>query len=306
MTLPSEIKIVEVGPRDGLQNESTPIPTTAKVTFIRALAAAGLQRIEVASFVNPKAVPQLADAPEVIKGLPDDDGVTYSALVPNERGLDRAIQSGVRRIAVFTAASDSFTKKNIGMTIEESLTVFRPVLRKATDAGISARGYVSTSFTCPFEGRIDPEKVAEVSQRLLDLGVDEVAISDTIGAAVPTDVESTVGQVLRVVPRDRIALHFHDTCGTALANVLAGLQLGIATFDSSAGGLGGCPFAPGAAGNLATEDLVYMLDGMKIRTGVDSAGVLAAARGVGAILGRTLPSAQARRVRHAKAPGSAD
>jgi hydroxymethylglutaryl-CoA lyase len=267
--LPSEVQIVEVGPRDGLQNESAYIPTDVKIAFIRALAASGLAQIEATSFVSPKAIPQLADAMEVARELPSTSSVTYSALVPNEIGLERAIESGIQRIAVFTAASESFTKKNINMTIEESLETFAPVVSKALAGGMSVRGYLSTSFVCPYEGDIAKKPVRELTQRLIDMGVDEVAISDTIGAASPRQVSETVSFVLEKLPREKLALHFHDTYGMALANVLAGLQLGITTVDASAGGLGGCPYAPGASGNLATEDLVYMLDRMGIETGVD-------------------------------------
>jgi hydroxymethylglutaryl-CoA lyase len=300
--LPDRVSIVEVGPRDGLQNESTPISTDVKLRFIQELVEAGLSQIEVTSFVNPKRVPQLADAPELIAKLPNAPGVTFSALVPNEKGLDRAIESGVKRIAVFTAASETFTQKNIGASIDESLAAFSPLVERAIDAGLSVRGYLSTCFVCPYEGEIKKEPVRELSTRLLDIGVDEVAISDTIGAAAPTDVRKTVGFVLENIPAEKIALHFHDTYGTALANVVAGLELGVATFDASAGGLGGCPFAPGAAGNLATEDLVYLLDRMNIRTGlagqsdVDLAKVVDAASIIANALNRPLPSAQWRRM----------
>ncbi len=300
--LPDRVLIVEVGPRDGLQNESTPVATEVKLQFVRRLVDAGLSQIEVTSFVNPKRVPQLADAPELIAKLPNAADVTFSALVPNEKGLDRAIESGVKRIAVFTAASETFTQKNIGMSIDESMTSFASIVKRATGAGLSVRGYVSTCFVCPYEGEIEKERVRDVTARLLDTGVDEVAISDTIGAAAPTDVRETVGFVLENIPAEKIALHFHDTYGTALANVVAGLELGVATFDASAGGLGGCPFAPGAAGNLATEDLVYLLDRMNIRTGlagqsdVDLAKVVDAASIIANALNRPLPSAQWRRM----------
>jgi len=300
--MPDRVRIVEVGPRDGLQNESTPVATEVKLQFVRRLVDAGLSQIEVTSFVNPKRVPQLADAPELIAKLPNAADVTFSALVPNEKGLDRAIESGVKRIAVFTAASETFTQKNIGMSIDESMTSFASIVKRATGAGLSVRGYVSTCFVCPYEGEIEKERVRDVTARLLDTGVDEVAISDTIGAAAPTDVRETVGFVLENIPAEKIALHFHDTYGTALANVVAGLELGVATFDASAGGLGGCPFAPGAAGNLATEDLVYLLDRMNIRTGlagqsdVDLAKVVDAASIIANALNRPLPSAQWRRM----------
>lgn len=297
--LPDEVSVVEVGPRDGLQNESKFVPTDTKLEFIRLLADAGLTHIESTSFVNPKAVPQLADAADLAGRLPGREGVTYSALVPNERGLEGAIESGIRRIAVFTAASDSFTKHNINMTVAESLTRFEQVIDRARTAGLTVRGYVSTAFVCPYEGEIDKGRVREVTTSLVEMGVDEVAISDTIGAAAPTDVRTTVGHVLETVPAERLALHFHDTYGTALANVYAGLELGIRTYDASAGGLGGCPFAPGAAGNLATEDLVYMLDRMNIRSGIDIARVVEAAGLMARALGRELCSRQLQRVRQA-------
>ncbi len=298
--LPQHVRIVEVGPRDGLQNESISIPTDRKLAFIGALAAAGLKEIEATSFVHPKAVPQLADALDVAKSLPRNDGVRYSALVPNEKGLVRAKEAGIRRIAVFTAASETFAQKNINMTIAESLRAFEPVVKAALADGMSVRGYVSTCFVCPYEGEVGKKKVREVAEALIAMGVDEVAISDTIGAAAPTDVVQTVSYVMESIPREKIALHFHDTYGTALANVYAGLQLGIATFDSSAGGLGGCPYAPGASGNLATEDLVYFLDRMGIDTGVNLAGVVDAASVMAEVLGRQLPSKQCRRLRPEK------
>jgi len=294
-SLPAQVKIVEVGPRDGLQNEPTTVPTEVKVAFVEALAQSGLQNIEVTSFVNPKLVPQLADAEQVLSSLPAVSGVSYSALVPNLRGLERAAKAGVKRIAVFTAASETFTKKNIGMTVVESLDAFRAVVHEATRHGMAARGYVSTGFHCPFEGRIDREAVRRVTAALLDLGVDEVAVSDTIGAAVPIDVTSTVEHLLATIPANRLALHLHDTNGFALANVYAGLTLGVSTYDSSAGGLGGCPFAPGAAGNLATEDLICFLEQMGIATGVNVDKVLDAAAIVGSCLRRPMHSAQWRR-----------
>ncbi|RIK63811.1 MAG: hydroxymethylglutaryl-CoA lyase [Planctomycetota bacterium] len=296
MPLPARLKIVEVGPRDGLQNEPEPIATDVKLAFIARLAESGLSQIEATSFVHPKAIPQLADAVEVARRLPAAGGVTYSALVPNQKGLDRAIEAGMRRIAVFTAASDSFAKKNINMTVDESLATFAPVVAAALERGITVRGYVSTCFVCPFEGDVSKQRVREVALRLFDMGIDEVAISDTIGAASPRDVFETVGCVLEQSPREKIALHFHDTYGTALANVLAGLQLGVTTFDSSAGGLGGCPYAPGASGNLATEDLVYMLDRMGIHTGVDLGKVFEASSLIAQTLRRQLPGRQWRKL----------
>ncbi len=297
--LPKQVTIVEVGPRDGLQNEPVPIATYVKLAYISKLLEAGLTQIEATSFVHPKTVPQLADAAEVAKSLPVVPVVTFSTLVPNRRGLERAIESGIRRIAVFTAASDTFTQKNIGMTVEESLKEFAEVVKTATSHKLSVRGYVSTAFVCPYEGAVSKERVRAITERLLELGIDEVAVSDTIGAASPKDVLETVAHLLQTIPRTRIALHFHDTYGMALANVFAGLQMGITVYDSSTGGLGGCPFAPGAAGNLATEDLVYMLDRMGIQTGVNVDKLLEAGMIVSKALNRPMRSAQWRK-QHAK------
>jgi len=301
--LPDCVRIVEVGPRDGLQNEPTPIPTPDKVAFIRALAEAGLQWIEVTSFVHPARVPQLADAGEVLAGVlasgPARPATVFSALVPNARGLERALAAGVPRIAVFTAASETFAQKNIGMSITQSLETFAPVVATARQRGLTVRGYVSTCFVCPYEGEIDADRVASICEALAAMGCDEVAVSDTIGAAAPRDVQRVLDRVLRRIPLERVALHFHDTYGTALANVYAGLELGVATFDASAGGLGGCPFAPGAAGNLATEDLVYFLDRMGIRSGVKLESVAAASGEMARLIGRSLPSRQLQRLSRA-------
>lgn len=288
--LPARVDVVEVGPRDGLQNEPGVVPTAAKVAFVSALAEAGFPEIEVTSFVSPKWVPQLADATEVLAALPPRAGVVYSALVPNETGLARAVECGVRRVAVFTAASETFNRKNINATIDESLARFLPVLAGAATAGMSVRGYVSTAFVCPYEGAVAPEAAARVILRLLDAGVDEVSIGDTIGAAVPTQVDALLDRLEGRAPFDRLALHLHDTRGTALANVLAGLRRGIAIYDSSAGGLGGCPYAPGATGNLATEDLLYLLSGMGIETGIDLPRVRAASNALHAAAGLRQPS----------------
>ena len=294
--LPSRVRIVEVGPRDGLQNEPRPVPTAEKLRFIAALAASGLTEIEVTSFVHPDAVPQLADADELVRGLPAGPDVRYSALVPNMKGLERAMAAGIQRIAVFTGASETFTRRNINMSIEESFAVFAPLIEAALAHGMSVRGYLSTCFVCPYEGEIDRTVVRRLTERLLELGVDEVGISDTIGAAAPNDVDLTVGHLLETVPVERVALHLHDTYGTALANVHAGLRLGVATFDASAGGLGGCPYAPGAAGNLATEDLVYFLDRLGIQSGVELMGTFAASRLIAGLVGRALPSKQHQRL----------
>ena len=288
--LPGTVRIVEVGPRDGLQNESTTVPTAQKAEFIKLLAAAGLQDIEVASFVHPRWVPQLADAQELVSRLEPVPNVRYSALVPNMKGLERAIESRIRRIAVFTAASETFNKKNINMGVQESIEVFKPVVDRALKDGMSVRGYVSTCFVCPYEGAVAKEKVAEVTRALFDLGADEVSIGDTIGAATPHDVETTCGYLQLQFAGHKLAMHFHDTYGMAIANVYQALQMGFTIFDSSAGGLGGCPYAPGASGNLATEDLVYLLDRLGIKTGVDLKLLRRASHFIARELGRDLPS----------------
>lgn len=288
--LPGAVRLVEVGPRDGLQNEAARIATAEKVAFVNRLAEAGHSIIEVSAFVSPKWVPQMADAAEVFAEISRRPGVRYTALVPNLTGLARAREAQADEIAIFAAASESFSKRNINQTIDESLETYRAVCAAAAAAGLRVRGYLSTCFGCPFEGHVPPAKVADVSARLLDLGVYEIALSDTIGVAHPGQVPEVVGQVTARVPIAQIALHFHDTRGTALVNVLAGLQMGVTTFDASAGGLGGCPYAPGAAGNLATEDLLYMLDGLGIRTGVRLEAVMQASRAIEPLLGHPLPS----------------
>lgn len=288
--LPKAVRLVEVGPRDGLQNEATTVSTETKAEFIALLVEAGVRDIEVTSFVHPKWVPQLADGEDLIKRLKPEGGVRYSALVPNMKGLERAIPSGIRRIAVFTAASETFNRKNINMGIKESIDVFKPVVDRALKEGMTVRGYVSTCFVCPYEGAIAKEKVAEVARSLFDLGVDEVSIGDTIGAATPWHVESTGTYLATQFTIDKIAMHFHDTYGMAIANVYQSLQLGFSTFDSSAGGLGGCPYAPGASGNLATEDLVYLLDRLGIETGVSLKTIRRASHFIAKALGRDLPS----------------
>jgi hydroxymethylglutaryl-CoA lyase len=285
------VRIYEVGPRDGLQNEATPIPTATKLRFIELLAAAGLTEIEATSFVAPAAIPQLADADELLSTLPRAPGVRYPVLVPNLRGLARAEAAGADAIAVFTAASDAFTERNIGMTVDESLATFAPVLARAGELGWWRRGYVSTAFGCPYTGAVDPARAVEVGLRLLELGVDEVCFGDTIGVGVPIQVSRLTDLALAAgIPLERIAFHFHDTRGTALANVVAGLAAGIRCFDSSTGGTGGCPYAPGAAGNLATEDLVYLLDASGIEHGVSLEAVLDAARFIAGALGKPLAS----------------
>lgn len=288
--IPERVRIMEVGPRDGLQNEPGVVPTETKIRFIRSLAEAGLSDIEVTSFVSPKAVPQLADAADVCAALPRGESLRLVALVPNEKGLERAMGAGIRSVAVFTAASESFTKQNIRMTIDESFEAFRPVAERARQSGLWLRGYVSTAFACPYEGVVDPLKVAEVTERLFDLGADEISIGDTIGVAVPSDVDRLLELLLKRFPAEKLAMHFHDTRGTAIANVEASLRAGISVFDSSAGGLGGCPYAPGAGGNLATEDLLYLLDGLGIHTGVDLGKVMEVSNELARSLGRPLTS----------------
>jgi len=283
------VRVYEVGPRDGLQNEATPVPVEVKVGYIERLATAGLQEIEATSFVAPRAVPQLADADELMRRLDRRSGIRYPVLVPNERGMARAEAAGVDAVAVFTAATDAFTTANIGMSVDASLAAFAPILRRAGGLGWWRRAYVSTAFGCPYTGRVEPGRPVEVALRLLELGLDEVCFGDTIGVGVPGQVAAITGlAVERGIPIERIAYHFHDTRGTALANVAAGLDAGIRCFDSSAGGTGGCPYAPGAAGNLATEDLVYFLDASGWESGVSLEGVLAAARFVADALGRPL------------------
>lgn len=290
MRTPRRVSIVEVGPRDGLQNERSPITTADKIAFVDRLSDAGHAVIEVSAFVSPKWVPQMADATEVFAGITRRPGVRYSALVPNQAGLARAVAAGVSEIAIFAAASETFSRRNINQSIDDSLRAYAAVTADALAAGLKVRGYLSTCFGCPYEGEVAPAQVAAIARRVLDLGVFEVAISDTIGVAHPGQVPRVLDAVTAGVPLEQLALHFHDTRGTALANVLAGLDYGVTTFDSSAGGLGGCPFAPGAAGNLATEDLLYMLDGLGVETGVDIAQVSAASREIEARLDHRLPS----------------
>jgi len=284
-----DVRIYEVGPRDGLQNEQTPIPTDAKLRFLSLLADAGLREIEATSFVAPKAVPQLADADDLMERLERRAGVRYPVLVPNERGLARATAAGADAICVFTAASEAFTRANINMSIAESIDAFRPVVAAARERGWWSRGYVSTAFGCPYQGEVGEAAVVGVARQLVELGVDEISIGDTIGVGSPGDVRRVVGALLGAgIAADRLAMHFHDTRGTALANVTAALALGIRCFDASTGGTGGCPYAPGAAGNLATEDLVYLLDRDGMTHGVDLDTLLVAAHHVSRTLGRPL------------------
>ncbi len=287
---PERVTIYEVGPRDGLQNEARPIPTADKVAFIDALSATGLSHIEITSFVNPKWIPQLADAAQVATSITRRPGVHYSCLVPNKKGLESALAAGMRDVAVFLSASETHNKKNVNKTIGETLIAFEDVIAPAKAAGARVRAYVSTVFGCPYEGAVDPVKVVALVKELRARGVYQVSLGDTIGVGTPLQVQSVLGQVLAVAPIEEIAVHFHDTRGTALANVLVAVGLGISTVDSALGGLGGCPYAPGASGNLATEDVVYMLHGMGIETGVDLEALVACSSRVAALVGHELPS----------------
>lgn len=289
-SLPDRVTVYEVGPRDGLQNEAGLVPVEAKRAFVQALAAAGLPWVEATSFVHPKWVPQLADAAELLAGLEPVAGTRFPVLVPNAKGLERALASGVDSIAVFLAASESFSRKNTNASLEETFARVTPLIQEAKAAGLYVRGYLSVCWGCPYEGEIAPEVVADLSERLLKVGAEELSLGDTIGVADPAGVERVLSAVGAKVGLEKIALHFHDTRGTALANVLAGLQLGVTTYDASAGGLGGCPYAPGASGNLATEDLLYLLHGLGIETGVDLEAVRAATLEMAQVLGRPAPS----------------
>ncbi len=294
---PTRITVVEVGPRDGLQNEPASISTADKIEFVNRLSVAGLPVIEVSAFVSPKWVPQMADATAVFAGIARRPGTRYTALVPNLAGLDRAVDAGVNEIAIFAASTETFSRRNINQTIDESFETYRQVCARAREHDLRVRGYLSTAFGCPFEGPVDPARVAELAERLVDLGAFEVSISDTIGIAHPGQVPRVLDAVLLRIPVERVALHFHDTRGTALANVLAALAYGVATFDASAGGLGGCPYAPGAAGNLATDDLIYMLDGLGIETGVTLTALSEASAFIESKLDHRLPSRFAQAVR---------
>jgi len=263
-----KVTVFEVGPRDGLQNEKGTISTADKIAFVDKLTAAGLPVIEVSAFVSPKWVPQMADAEQVFAGITRSPGTRYTALVPNLSGLERAQRSNVNEVAIFAASTETLSRKNINQSIEESLSTYKQVCDRARAAGMKVRGYLSTAFGCPYEGEVAATTVATLSARLIDLGVFEVAVSDTIGIAKPADVPRVLDAVLARVPADRVALHFHDTRGQAIANVEAALPFGIRTFDASAGGLGGCPYAPGAPGNLATGDLIQLFDRLGIETGV--------------------------------------
>jgi hydroxymethylglutaryl-CoA lyase len=298
LDVPRRVRVVEVGPRDGLQNEPAILPVDDKVEFVTRLAACGFPQIEAGAFVREDRVPQMAGTDELFRRLAvqararttSATATIFSALVPNRHGMERALACGVGEVAVFTAASDAFARHNINMTVAESLERFRDVLSMAAAQGLRARAYVSTAWWCPYGGRVAPEAVRRVAGSLAEMGCYEIALSDTIGAATPSEVAALIELVARDLPVTRLAVHLHDTRGTALANVLAALEQGITTVDAAAGGLGGCPYAPGASGNLATEDLLYMLHGMGIETGIDLDAVAAASHWLARSLGRTLPA----------------
>ncbi|BDG31951.1 hydroxymethylglutaryl-CoA lyase [Parageobacillus thermoglucosidasius] len=287
---PKQVMIKEVGPRDGLQNEKTAIPTEDKIAWINQLSQTGLTYIEITSFVHPKWVPQLADALEVATRIERAPGVTYAALVPNQKGLEKALAAEVDEVAVFMSASETHNRKNINKSIEETFPVLEEVVKTAKQEGKTVRGYVSTAFGCPYEGNVAIEQVIRVSERLFAMGIDELSLGDTIGVATPKQVLELLEAVLQRFPKEKLAMHFHDTRGTALANILVSLEMGVTTFDSSLGGLGGCPYAPGASGNVATDDLVYMLHGMGIATGIDVERLTAAALFIRDTIGRPLSS----------------
>lgn len=288
--LPDRVRIYEVGPRDGLQNEKAVVPTEDKVRLIKALTAAGMDRIEITSFVNPRWIPPLADGDFVADAFKDAPAADrYTALVPNLRGLDRALAGNLREIAVFMSASEMHNKRNINKTRAETYPKFAPVFERCAAEGIPVRAYVSVAWGCPYEGDVAPSEVADVAARLVEMGAYEISLGDTIGVGTPLQTRRVLEAVGAKVPMDRIAMHMHDTRGTALANCLVGLEMGVRTFDASVGGLGGCPYAPGASGNLATEDLVYMLHGMGIETGVDLEKLVDAGLIARQLLGRKLP-----------------
>jgi hydroxymethylglutaryl-CoA lyase len=303
MNLPKKVRMVEVGPRDGLQNEARTVPTTTKVVLIERLVAAGLTTIEAGSFVSPKWIPQMADTAEVLADLHRTLGVSYPVLVPNMKGLEAALTSHCDEIAVFAAASESFSRRNINCSIAESFARFAPVAEAARAKNVRMRGYISTVVDCPYEGPIAPAAVADVAAKLFELGCYEISLGDTIGTGTPARIQRMIEAVATKVPLAKLAGHYHDTYGQALANILASLELGVATFDSSVAGLGGCPYAPGAAGNVASEDVLYMLDGMSIETGVDLATLAAAGQFISAALGRAPASKVAQALAAKRKPG---
>jgi len=288
--LPKRVTIYEVGPRDGLQNESRIVPTAQKIELVDKLSETGLPAIEITSFVSPRWIPQLADGAEVARSVRRRPGVTYSCLVPNKKGLESALGAGMTDVAVFLSASETHNKKNVNKTIAETLKAFEEVVAPAREAGARVRAYVSTVYGCPYEGAVDPRRAVDLSVTLRDMGVYQISLGDTIGVANPAQVEKVLSMVLEHVAADELALHFHDTRGAALANCLVGLALGITTIDSAVGGLGGCPYAPGASGNLATEDIVAALHGMGVETGVDMDKLVAASQSIAALVGHELTS----------------
>ncbi len=300
MRLPKHVRMVEVGPRDGLQNEAQSVPTATKIALIEQLADAGLTAIEAGSFVSPKWIPQMADTAAVLAGLKRKPGVAYPVLVPNIKGFEAALAAEVEEIAIFAAASESFSRRNINCSIAESLERFAPVAEAARRHGMRLRGYISCVVDCPYEGPIAPASVAEVATRLLALGCYEVSLGDTVGTGTAARIQAMIEAVAQAVPVERLAVHFHDTYGQALANILASLEKGIAAVDSSVAGLGGCPYAPGASGNVASEDVLYMLSGLAISTGVDMARLAAAGRFISRALGRE-PASKVARALAAKA-----
>jgi hydroxymethylglutaryl-CoA lyase len=287
--LSDTVSVYEVSPRDGLQNERATVPLRSKLRLIDALVTSGLGRIEITSFVSPKWIPQLADADELARHAKAPAGVSFSALCPNAKGLDRARAAGIGEIAVFVSASETHNRKNVNKSVAETLTAFEETIGPARAAGMRVRGYVSTAWGCPFEGEVPAKRVVAVAKRLIEMGCYQVALSDTIGAGTPRQTERLLDLALGEIPPDRVAMHMHDTRGTALANVLVGLEMGVRDFDASVGGMGGCPYAPGAAGNLATEDLVYMLHGMGVRTGIDLERLVEAGKVAESVAGRPLP-----------------
>jgi hydroxymethylglutaryl-CoA lyase len=286
---PDRVSVYEVSPRDGLQNERATVPLRGKLRLVDSLVAAGLTRVEITSFVSPKWIPQLADADELSAHATPPPGVTFSALCPNAKGLERARQAGMREIAVFLSASETHNRKNVNKSVAETLAAFEETIAPALALSMRVRGYVSTVWGCPYEGDVDPRRALEIAKRLLAMGCYQVSLGDTIGVGTPRHTERVLQMMLAEIPAERIAMHMHDTRGTALANVLVGLEMGIRDFDASVGGLGGCPYAPGAAGNLATEDLVYMLHGMGVKTGIDLERLVEAGRVAESIVGRPLP-----------------
>ena len=289
MKLPAEVTVYEVGPRDGLQNEARNVPTSDKIRFIDALVASGIRAIEITSFVSPKWIPQLADADEVARMAKPPPGVTFSALCPNAQGLARAKEAGLPEIAVFVSSSETHNRRNVNKTIEATLAAFEDTIGPARKLGMRVRGYVSTVWGCPYEGDVAPERSIDVAKKLLAMGCYQVSLSDTIGAGTPKQTAQILRLALDAIEPAQIAMHMHDTRGTALANIVVGLEMGIRDFDASVGGLGGCPYAPGAAGNCATEDLVYMLHGMGIETGIDLERLVEAGKAAESIVGRKLP-----------------